>query len=93
MLSLSSAGSQVGAERCAAYSTVTLGGLRIHAREQEGNDRMIEAKGLRKQYGETVAVDGLTFDVRPGIVTGFLGPNGLGAREAPDHFARLERFD
>ncbi|MET8565749.1 ATP-binding cassette domain-containing protein [Streptomyces flaveolus] len=39
---------------------------------------MIELDGLTKRYGEKVAVDHLTFSVRPGIVTGFLGPNGAG---------------
>lgn len=39
---------------------------------------MITAHGLRKRYGPTVAVDGLSFEVRPGVVTGFLGPNGAG---------------
>jgi ABC-2 type transport system ATP-binding protein len=39
---------------------------------------MIEVRGLRKRFGATVAVDGLSFDVRPGMVTGFLGPNGSG---------------
>ncbi|MFD7129941.1 ABC transporter ATP-binding protein [Streptomyces sp. NPDC059894] len=39
---------------------------------------MIELEGLTKRYGEKVAVDNLTFAVRPGIVTGFLGPNGAG---------------
>ncbi len=39
---------------------------------------MIEARGLTKRYGEKLAVDDLTFTVRPGIVTGFLGPNGSG---------------
>lgn len=39
---------------------------------------MIEVRGVTKRYGDKVAVDGLTFDVRPGIVTGFLGPNGAG---------------
>jgi ABC-2 type transport system ATP-binding protein len=39
---------------------------------------MIEAHGLTKQYGDKTAVDGLTFTVRPGVVTGFLGPNGAG---------------
>jgi ABC-2 type transport system ATP-binding protein len=39
---------------------------------------MIEARGLTKRYGSTVAVDGLSFDARPGMVTGFLGPNGSG---------------
>lgn len=39
---------------------------------------MIEIHALTKRYGDKVAVDGLTFDVQPGIVTGFLGPNGAG---------------
>ncbi|WP_199428977.1 ABC transporter ATP-binding protein [Qaidamihabitans albus] len=39
---------------------------------------MIEAHGLTKRYGDTLAVDGLSFDVTPGRVTGFLGPNGAG---------------
>ena len=39
---------------------------------------MIEVKGLTKAFGDTVAVDDLTFEVRPGVVTGFLGPNGAG---------------
>lgn len=39
---------------------------------------MIEAKGLTKHYGDKLAVDQLSFDVRPGVVTGFLGPNGSG---------------
>src|ERR1700677_4990852 len=39
---------------------------------------MIEAQGLTKHYGTKVAVDELSFSVRPGVVTGFLGPNGSG---------------
>lgn len=39
---------------------------------------MIHASRLTKSYGDTRAVDDLTFDVRPGLVTGFLGPNGSG---------------
>jgi ABC-2 type transport system ATP-binding protein len=39
---------------------------------------MIEAFGLTKRYGDTVAVDRLSFTVQPGVVTGFLGPNGSG---------------
>ncbi|MFF2193909.1 ATP-binding cassette domain-containing protein [Streptomyces sp. NPDC058157] len=35
-------------------------------------------QGLRKRYGDRLAVDGLSFTVRPGVVTGFLGPNGAG---------------
>jgi ABC-2 type transport system ATP-binding protein len=39
---------------------------------------VIEAHGLTKRYGPVTAVDDLSFDVRPGVVTGFLGPNGSG---------------
>ncbi|MGH3123772.1 MAG: ABC transporter ATP-binding protein, partial [Streptosporangiaceae bacterium] len=37
---------------------------------------MIEIDGLTKRYGDKTAVDGLSFEVEPGVVTGFLGPNG-----------------
>ena len=39
---------------------------------------MIEAEGLSKRYGDTLAVDSLSFSVAPGKITGFLGPNGAG---------------
>jgi len=39
---------------------------------------MIQVRRLTKRYGPVLAVDDLTFDVRPGVVTGFLGPNGSG---------------
>ncbi|URM89574.1 ABC transporter ATP-binding protein [Streptomyces sp. MRC013] len=39
---------------------------------------MIEAVRLTKRYGAKTAVDDLSFQVRPGVVTGFLGPNGSG---------------
>jgi len=39
---------------------------------------MIEARGLSKRYGDTLAVDNLSFTVKPGRITGFLGPNGAG---------------
>ncbi len=39
---------------------------------------MIEASGLTKTYGRTTAVNDLSFQVQPGVVTGFLGPNGSG---------------
>jgi ABC-2 type transport system ATP-binding protein len=38
----------------------------------------IEVSGLRKRFGATVALDGMTFTVAPGQVTGFIGPNGAG---------------
>lgn len=39
---------------------------------------MIQLDDVTKRYGSTVAVDHLSFEVRPGEVTGFLGPNGAG---------------
>ena len=39
---------------------------------------MIEARSLTKRYGQKVALDDVSFTVRPGMVTGFLGPNGAG---------------
>lgn len=60
---------------------------------------MITAHGLRKRYGDTVAVDDLSFDVRPGVVTGFLGPNGAGKSTTMrlmldlDHGSGETRFD
>ncbi len=54
---------------------------------------MIQAHGLTKRYGQITAVDALSFEVRAGVVTGFLGPNGSGksttmrlilALDAPD---------
>jgi ABC-2 type transport system ATP-binding protein len=44
----------------------------------EGVFQMIEARGLSKRYDDKLAVNDLSFTVRPGQVTGFLGPNGAG---------------
>jgi len=41
-------------------------------------DAAIEVAGLRKRFGPTLALDGMTFCVSPGEVTGFVGPNGAG---------------
>jgi len=41
-------------------------------------DATIEVSGLRKRFGPVVALDGMTFTVAPGQVTGFVGPNGAG---------------
>jgi ABC-2 type transport system ATP-binding protein len=38
----------------------------------------IEVTGLRKRFGPAVALDGMSFSVAPGQVTGFIGPNGAG---------------
>ncbi|MPZ61193.1 MAG: ATP-binding cassette domain-containing protein [Propionibacteriales bacterium] len=54
---------------------------------------MIEIQNLSKRYGETVAVDGLSFDVKPGQVTGFLGPNGAGKSTTMRVVLGLDRPD
>jgi ABC-2 type transport system ATP-binding protein len=38
----------------------------------------IEVSGVHKRFGSAVALDGMTFTVPPGQVTGFVGPNGAG---------------
>jgi ABC-2 type transport system ATP-binding protein len=42
------------------------------------SDATIDVAGLRKRFGPTLALDGMTFTVPPGQVTGFIGPNGAG---------------
>src|SRR5579875_497431 len=54
---------------------------------------MIEVRGLTKRYGPTVAVDELSFEVRPGTVTGFLGPNGSGKSTTMRMIMGLDRPD
>jgi ABC-2 type transport system ATP-binding protein len=41
-------------------------------------DSVISARGLRKQYGKQVAIDGINFDIAPGRIVGLIGPNGSG---------------
>lgn len=41
-------------------------------------DNIISARGLRKQYGKQVAIDGISFDIAPGRIVGLIGPNGSG---------------
>ncbi len=52
---------------------------------------MIEVQGLSKRYGEVLAVDNLSFSVRPGQVTGFLGPNGAGKSTTMRAIVGLDR--
>jgi ABC-2 type transport system ATP-binding protein len=42
------------------------------------NEATIEVRGLRKRFGATRALDGMSFTVPPGQITGFVGPNGAG---------------
>lgn len=52
---------------------------------------MIEAGGLTKRYGDTTAVDDVSFSVMPGTVTGFLGPNGAGKSTTMRMIVGLDR--
>ena len=52
---------------------------------------MIEVQNLTKRYGESVAVDDLSFTVAPGRVTGFLGPNGSGKSTTMRAIVGLDR--
>ena len=52
---------------------------------------MIEILGLTKRYGDRIAVDDLSFAVRPGQVTGFLGPNGAGKSTTMRAIVGLDR--
>jgi ABC-2 type transport system ATP-binding protein len=54
---------------------------------------MIEVTGITKRYGETLAVDDLSFEVKPGQVTGFLGPNGSGKSTTMRMIMGLDRPD
>jgi ABC-2 type transport system ATP-binding protein len=54
---------------------------------------MIEARGLVKHYRHVPAVENLSFDVRPGTVTGFLGPNGAGKSTTMRMIVGLDRPD
>ena len=54
---------------------------------------MIEVRDLTKRYGPTLAVDALSFDLRPGVVTGFLGPNGSGKSTTMRLILGLDRPD
>jgi ABC-2 type transport system ATP-binding protein len=50
----------------------------VFARPEHVETGLIEVEAVTKRYGDTLAVDGLSFSVPPGRVTGFLGPNGAG---------------
>ena len=54
---------------------------------------LIQARELTKRYGDKVAVDHLSFDVEPGMVTGFLGPNGAGKSTTMRLITGLDRPD
>ncbi|MEU9366182.1 ATP-binding cassette domain-containing protein [Streptomyces avermitilis] len=53
----------------------------------------IEVRDVHKRFGSTRALDGMTFDVRPGQVTGFVGPNGAGKSTTMRVILGLDRPD
>src|SRR5690606_21901838 len=64
---------------------------RAGGRPRHSVEGMITAEGLGKRYGDKVAVDDVSFTVRPGSVTGFLGPNGAGKSTTMRMIAGLDR--
>ncbi len=54
---------------------------------------MIEIDHVTKRYGEKVAIEDLTFNVQPGVITGFLGPNGAGKSTTMRVILGLDRAD
>lgn len=54
---------------------------------------VVEVSGLRKQYGRTVAVDDVSFDVEAGEIFGLLGPNGSGKTTTVECLQGLRRAD
>jgi ABC-2 type transport system ATP-binding protein len=57
------------------------------------SDATIVVSGLRKRYGPTLALDGMSFTVQPGQVTGFVGPNGAGKSTTMRVILGLDRAD
>src|SRR3982751_2654830 len=53
----------------------------------------IEARGLRKSYGTTVALDGIDLDVEEGRILGLVGPNGAGKTTALNAILGLTRYE
>ena len=54
---------------------------------------LVEARGLRKAYGATVALDGIDLDVEEGRILGIIGPNGAGKTTALNAFVGLTGYD
>jgi ABC-2 type transport system ATP-binding protein len=65
--------------------------VKVSLKNQPTELVMIEVSGLVKRYGEKTAVSGLTFTVKPGVVTGFLGPNGAGKSTTMRMIVGLDR--
>jgi ABC-2 type transport system ATP-binding protein len=58
-----------------------------------GVEIVLAVEGLRKQFGQTAAVDGISFEIRRGQVLGLLGPNGAGKTTTIHMLMGLTRYD
>src|SRR3954449_4002862 len=56
-------------------------------------DTTVVVSGLRKRFGRTLALDGMSFAVQPGRITGFVGPNGAGKSTTMRVVLGLDRAD
>ena len=65
--------------------------FRLPSDRADRESGVLIAEDLKKKYGAVTAVDGLSFEVRPGVVTGFLGPNGSGKSTTMRLFLGLDR--
>ena len=57
---------------------VRFGPMRVWGHRRQRIQPMLKVRSLSKRYGEVVALDDASFEVRPGRIVGFLGPNGAG---------------
>src|SRR5882757_1017299 len=78
-------------DRAATRHPVPLCRMRPH--RSGGAAPGIVVAGLRKRYGSTQALDGMSFSVRPGLVTGFAGPNGAGKSTTMRAILGLDAMD
>src|SRR3989304_10143854 len=74
-------------------ATTSKSGDRFGGRQVTKDTHTIEASNLAKRFGDVVAVDSVTFDVRPGELFGFLGPNGAGKTTTINMLTGLARAD
>src|SRR5476649_2763174 len=59
----------------------------------KSNAVILKVTDLRKSYGDTVAVDGISFDVKKGEIFGILGPNGAGKTTTLEMIETLREID
>ncbi|WP_245987066.1 ABC transporter permease subunit [Azospirillum thermophilum] len=83
-------------DRLAGRPRVRLPGRPAEPAEQPGlvpNRSALQVDGLSKRFGGVLAVDGLSFPLEPGTITGLIGPNGSGKTTAINLISGLERPD